>query len=200
MAREQSLRFIIANADDFEPTQRRPHGPTVPPSEKRKRWEPIMRKLLAEKLPQTEQDWDRILCTQDDVERTLQTLVLSHLSPERKGSLSWKDLFSECAEHFQRLAREKAGENLVELFKLAVIGVSEVAIKEGVARDEIYEYLRHCLGHYSRSGQQLGDETLRKTAKATREGIQFVERFVNILGPRSNELPLYGMNSPFLGC
>lgn len=159
-----------------------------------------MRKLLAEKLPQTEQDWDRILCTQDDVERTLQTLVLSHLSPERKGSLSWKDLFSECAEHFQRLAREKAGENLVELFKLAVIGVSEVAIKEGVARDEIYEYLRHCLGHYSRSGQQLGDETLRKTAKATREGIQFVERFVNILGPRSNELPLYGMNSPFLGC
>ena len=93
MAREQPLQFIIANANDFEPLQTRSDDPTVPPSEKKKRWEPIMKKLLAEKLPQTEQDWDRVLRTQDDVNRVLQRFVLSHLTPTAKAALSWRGRF-----------------------------------------------------------------------------------------------------------
>jgi len=86
--------------------------------------------------------------------------------------------------------------NPMKLFRLAVIALSEVAIKEGLPSDETYEYLRLCLRRYPRSAKQLGDESLRKTVKAVREGIRFVEGFTDILGPRSNELPLYGMPRP----
>ncbi|UNI16677.1 hypothetical protein JDV02_003091 [Purpureocillium takamizusanense] len=187
---EKPLQFVLTNPDIFESSRTRPDASSSAPSQKQTQWEPIVRNLL-KKLPQSEQAWDRILHTQDDVNKTLQRLILSHLSLEEKAALSWKDLFSECAKHLELLAQDKTEENLIELFRLAVIGLSDVAINERHPRDEIYECLRLCLQRSCKPGQQLGDESLRQIGNAMRRGVQFVEDFTDILGPRSNELPLH---------
>ncbi|KAJ6436230.1 Alcohol oxidase [Purpureocillium lavendulum] len=123
---EKPLEFIITNPDIVESFQP-PDGASSASTQTRKQWEPVVRNLLTKKLPQCEEDWDRILHTQDDVNKTLQRIVLSHLSPEEKAALSWKDLFGECAKHFEILAGDKTDENPIELFRLAVIGLSDVA-------------------------------------------------------------------------
>ena len=192
----QLPEFIVTKPVDFESTQNRPHASSTASVQKEKRWEPIARNLLTKKLPRTERDWDRILRTQDDVNRILHQIVLPHLSPTEKAALSWRGRFDECSKHLKLLAQGKSEENPIELFRLAVIALSEVAIKEDIPSDEVYQYLRLCLRNYPKSGKQLGDESLRKTVKAVREGIRFVEGFTDILGPRSNELPLYGMSRP----
>ncbi|KAJ6436997.1 PRO41 protein [Purpureocillium lavendulum] len=140
-----------------------------------------------------EQDWDRILRTQDDVNKTLQRLVLSHLRPAEKAALSWKDLFGECAKHFELLAQDKTNENPIELFRLAVIGLSEVAIKEGLPRDETYEYLRLCLRRYCRSGQQLGDESLRKTVKSAAISVILTDIIISSPLQKAKGLYSYGL-------
>ena len=89
----QLPEFIVTKPVDFESTQNRPHASSTASVQKEKRWEPIARNLLTKKLPQTEQDWDRVLRTQDDVNRVLQRIVLSHLTPTAKAALSWRGSF-----------------------------------------------------------------------------------------------------------
>lgn len=192
MEQQQPLEFVVSNPETFEASQARPVARPPAAVRKRKQWEPIADNLLTKKLPQDEQDWDTMLHSQDDVNRVLHRLILSHIGRSERAALGWEGLFGECAKHLEVLSRDNSDESPVELFRLAVIGLSEVALKEGHPRDETYECLRSCLKSYHRSDQQLGDESLRKLGKAVREGIKFVESFTDILGSRSHELPLYG--------
>lgn len=190
-----TMEFIVTTPDAFDAAPTRPNTSASPSPPKSKQWVPIVRNLLTKKLPQTEQDWDRMLRTQADVNRMLHRLVLSHLSPAERAALSWRILFTECGKHLELLSRDEGEVGLRELFRLAIIGLAVVAMEDR-RRDETYEFLRQCLQPYCQSGQHLGDEGLRKTVKAVREGIWFVESFTDIFGSRSNELPLYGISPP----
>ncbi|KND89698.1 hypothetical protein TOPH_05780 [Tolypocladium ophioglossoides CBS 100239] len=186
MTMEHPFEFVVSNPENFEASQARPVARSSTAVRKRKHGY-----LLTKKLPQDEQDWDMILHSQDDFNRVLHRLILAHISPNERVALCWNELFQECAKHFEVLSQDNSEENPIELFKLAVIGLSKVALKEGHPRDKTYDYLRSCLRSYYHSDQQLGDESLRKLGKVVREGIKFIESFTDILGSRSNELPLY---------
>lgn len=194
---DHAWKFITTSPSAYEASQAR--SDASPPNllPKKKQWELVASNFLTKKLPRQEQDWDRILHTQYDVNRILQLLVLPHLTPAEKAALSWQGLFDECATHFGLLSKDETYGSPIVLFRLAIIGLADVAIREGLPRDEAFHYLRECLRPHCRRGQQLGDESLRKLIKAVRQGVRFVELFTAVLGPRSNELPLYGMQSPW---
>ena len=191
----RTMEFIVTTPDDFDDAPTGPSTSSPPSPPKSKQWMPIVRNLLTKKLPQTEQDWDRMLRTQADVNRMLHRLVLSHLSPAERAALSWQALFTECGKHLELLSRDEGEVGLCELFRLAIVGLAVIAM-EDLRSDKTYQFLRQCLRPYCQSGQHLGDEGLRKTVKAVREGIWFVESFTDIFGSRSNELPLYGIRLP----
>ncbi|KAK4069830.1 hypothetical protein Purlil1_13618 [Purpureocillium lilacinum] len=172
------MEFIVTTPDDFDDAPTGPSTSSPPSPPKSKQWMPIVRNLLTKKLPQTEQDWDRMLRTQADVNRMLHRLVLSHLSPAERAALSWQALFTECEKHLELLSRDEREVGLCELFRLAIIGLAVIAM-EDLRSDKTYQFLRQCLRPYCQSGQHLGDESLRKTLKA-----HIVERKYTLYRPK----------------